>query len=53
MALHRVKLGCSVTFMKYLASVVIFLLKTLIWNKTTFPVIKFAEFAELEENERI
>ena len=47
------KTRVRITIMKYLASVVslIFLLKTLIWNKTTFPVIKFAEFAELEENE--
>ena len=38
MALNRVKLGRTVTFMKYLASVVslIFLAKTLTWNKMTF-----------------
>ena len=46
MTLNRVKLGRVVTFIKYLASVVslIFLPKTLIWNKITFPGIKFAEF---------
>ena len=39
MTLNRVKLGHAVLFMKYLASVVclIFLPKTLNWNKTTFP----------------
>ena len=39
MTLNCVKLGRAVTFMKYLASVVslIFLAKTLIWNKITFP----------------
>ena len=39
MILNRVKPRCAVTFMKYLASVVclIFLPKTLIWNKVTFP----------------
>ena len=38
MTLNRVKLGCGITFMKYLASVdsLIFIPKTLIWNKTTF-----------------
>ena len=38
MALNRVKLGRAVTFMAYLARVVslIFLEKTLIWNKITF-----------------
>ena len=39
MTLNSVKLGPAVTFMKYFASVVylIFLAKTLIWNKTTLP----------------
>ena len=48
---NRVKLGRTVTFMKYLASVVslIFLPKTLIWNKTTFPTSKSLNFAELME----
>ena len=38
MTLNRVKLWRAVTFMKYRASVVslIFLPKTLIWNKITF-----------------
>ena len=40
MTLNHVKPGRAATFMKYLASVVflIFLPKTLIWNKITFPV---------------
>ena len=48
-----VKVGREVTFMKYLASVVtlIFLLKTLIWNKITFPVSDLLNFAELVKNE--
>ena len=43
MILNCVKL---VTFMKYLASIVslIFQAKTLIWNKITFPALKFVEF---------
>ena len=50
---HRVKLGRAITFMKYLASVVslIFLVKTLIWNKITFPTLNLLSFAELVENE--
>ena len=38
MALNRETVACAVTFMKYLASVValIFLQKTIIWNKTMF-----------------
>ena len=38
MTVNRLKLGRAVTFMKYLASVVslIFLVKTLIWNKINF-----------------
>ena len=53
MTLNRVKLGRAVTFMKYLASVVslIFLAKTLIWNKITFPSSNLLNFAELVENE--
>ena len=53
MTLNRVKLGRAVTFMKYLASVVslIFLAKTLIWNKITFPASNLQNFAELVENE--
>ena len=39
MTINRVKLGHAVTFVKYLASVVslLFLRKTLIWNKTRYP----------------
>ena len=49
MALNRVKLGRTVTLMKYLASVVslIFLAKTLIWNKITFPTSNSLNLAEL------
>ena len=38
MTLNRVKLGCGVTFMKYLTSIDSLKLipKPLIWNKTTF-----------------
>ena len=52
MTLNRVKLGGAVTFMKYLASVVslIFLPKTLIWNKITFLASILLNFAELVEN---
>ena len=55
MTLNRVKLGRAVTFMKYLASVVslIFLAKTLIWNKITFPASNLLNFAELVENESL
>ena len=50
---NGVKLGSAVTFMKYLAGVVslIFLPKTLIWNKITFPASNSQNFAELVENE--
>ena len=50
-----VKLGCAVTFMKYLASVVslIFLAKILIWNKITFPASNLLNLAELVVNERM
>ena len=53
MTLNCVKLGRAVTFMKYPASVVslIFLPKTLIWNKITFPASNSLYFAELVENE--
>ena len=52
---NRAKLERAVTFMKYLASVVslIFLVKTLIWNKTTFPASNLLNFAELVENESL
>ena len=50
---NRVELRPAVTFMKYLVSVVslIFLLKTLIWNKITFPTSNSLKFAELVEND--
>ena len=50
---NRVKLGCAVTFMKYLASVVslIFLSKILIWNKITLPASNSLKFTELVEND--
>ena len=53
MTLNRVKLGRAVTFMKYLVSVVslIFLAKTLIWNKINFPTLNLMNLAELVENE--
>ena len=53
MTFNRIKLGRAVTFMKYLDSVVslIFLPKTLIWNKITFPASNSLNFAELVENE--
>ena len=53
MTLNHVKLGCVVTFMKYLASVVslISLPKTLIWNKITIPASNSLHFPELVENE--
>ena len=49
MTLNRLKLGGAVTFMKYIAGVVslIFLPKTLVWNKITF----LANFAEIKEND--
>ena len=55
MTLNCKKLGRSVNFMKYLASVVslIFLAKTLIWNKITFPASNLLNFAELVENESL
>ena len=53
MTYNRLKLGRTVTFMKYLASVVslIFLAKTLIWNKINFPTLNLMNLAELVENE--
>ena len=53
MTLIHVKLGRTVTFMKSLARVVslIFLPKTLIWNKIKFPASDLLDFAELVENE--
>ena len=53
MTFNRVKLGCAVTFMKYLASVVSLtsLPKTLIWNKITFPASNSLNFLELVKNE--
>ena len=51
--LNRAKLGCTVTFMKYLASVVslIFLPNTLVWNKITFWISNTLNLAELVVNE--
>ena len=53
MTLKSVKLGRTVTFTKYLASVIslIFLPKTLILNKIKFPELNSLNFAELVENE--
>ena len=53
MTLNRVKLGRAVTFMKYLANVVslIFLPKTLNWNKIMFPTSNLLYLAELILNE--
>ena len=53
MSLNRVKVGRAVTFMKYLARVVslIFLAKTFIRNKITFPASNYLNLAELVVNE--
>ena len=53
MTLNRVKLGRAVTFIKYFASVVslIFLAKTVIWNKIKFPASNLLNPAELVVNE--
>ena len=53
MTLNDVKLGRAVTFMNYLASVVslIFLPKTLIWNKITLRLSNLLNLAELVVNE--
>ena len=50
---NRVKLGRAVTFMKHLASVVslIFLPKTLIWNKITFRISNSLNLEELVVSE--
>ena len=52
MTLNCVKLGRAVIFMKYLTSVVslIFLAKSLVWNKITFPASNLLNFSELEKN---
>ena len=52
MTVNRLKLGRAVTFMKYLAGVVslIFLAKTLIWNKNNFPTLNSMNLADLVEN---
>ena len=49
MTLNRLKLGRSVTFMKYLASVVslIFPVKTLIWNKINFPTSNLLNLSDM------
>ena len=53
MTLNRLKLEHAVTFMKYLASVVslIFLVKTLIWNKINFPTSNLLNLSDLVKNE--
>ena len=53
MILNRLKLGRTVTFMKYLASVVslIFLAKNLIWNKINSSILNLMNLAEVVENE--
>ena len=53
MTFNCVKLGPAVTFLKHLASVVslIFLAKTLICNKMTFPASNSLNLAELVVNE--
>ena len=53
MTLNRIKLGRADTFVKYLASLVslIFLTKTLIWNKITFGLSNSLNLAELVLNE--
>ena len=55
MTLNCVKIGRVVTLMKYLASVgsLIFLAKTLIWNKIMFLALNLLNFAELVENESL
>ena len=53
MILNCIKLWRAVTVMNFLARVIslIFLPKTLIWNKITFPASKSLNFARLVENE--
>ena len=52
MTLNRVKLGRTVTFIKYLAGVVslIFRVLTLIWNKITVLVENLLSLAQLMIN---
>ena len=51
MTLNRIKLGRAVTFMTYLASVVslLFLPKTLVWNKITFLASNLLNLAESQK----
>ena len=53
MTLNRLKLGRTVTFMKYLARVIflIFLIETLIWNKIALWLSNLLNLAELVVNE--
>ena len=53
MTINRVKLGHAVTFVKYLASVIslLFLRKTLIWNKITLPASNALNLTELVVDE--
>ena len=53
MTLNRVKLGRTVTLMKYLVNTVslMFLPKTLIWNKITFRLSNSLNLAGLVINE--
>ena len=55
MSLNCIKLGPTVTFMKYFASVVflIFLANILILNKITFPTSNSLNLAELVANESL
>ena len=51
--IHLKKLGGAITFMKYLAGVVslLFLVKSLIWNKTMFVESNLLTLAMLVVNE--
>ena len=53
MTLNCVKIGRAITFMKYLAREVslIFLAKTLVWNKFTFAASNLLNLAELVVSE--
>ena len=55
MTLNSVNIGHIVTSMKYRADVVslIYLPKSLIWNKIKFPASTWLNFAEPAENELI
>ena len=55
MTLNGVKLRLTVTFSKCLASAayLMFLPKTLIWNKITFPASNLLNFSKLVENELV